>query len=78
MLAGLAVYAIRQKRRAEQAISLSKPFGNNIPNSSFAHDGCVCVYERFFPPFLDFLIFFFFFLQHLGLQVERTVEVHHS
>lgn len=30
VLAALAVYALRQKRRAEQAISLSKPFGNSL------------------------------------------------
>lgn len=29
-LAALAVYAIRQKKRAERAIELSKPFGNHI------------------------------------------------
>lgn len=27
-LAGVAIYAIRQKKRAEEAIELNKPFGN--------------------------------------------------
>ncbi|XP_073142230.1 leucine-rich repeat receptor protein kinase HPCA1 isoform X2 [Henckelia pumila] len=31
LLAGLGIYALRQKRRAEQAISVSKPFASWIP-----------------------------------------------
>lgn len=31
MLAALAVYAVRQKRRAEHAMTLTNPFGNLLP-----------------------------------------------
>lgn len=31
VLAGLGIYALQQKRRAEQSISLSKPFANWVP-----------------------------------------------
>lgn len=37
-LVGLAIYAIRQKKRAERAIGLSRPFGNLLSESLFFHD----------------------------------------
>lgn len=37
ILAGLGIYALRQKRRAEQAISLSKPFGTSCADSFTMH-----------------------------------------
>ncbi|KZV24300.1 putative leucine-rich repeat receptor-like protein kinase [Dorcoceras hygrometricum] len=50
LLAGLGIYALRQKRRAEEAISVSKPFGNShcllaLQNDSIsAHPPYHCLY----------------------------------
>ena len=69
MLIGLLLYAVRQKKRAEKAIGLSRPFGNfSSPSlASFRTSN-----------FLLFGYFQILFMQHLGLQVVKKVEVHHN
>ena len=74
-LVAVGIYAVRQKKRAERAIELSKPFGNYISNHhSYYHLSCMCktcrgsnLYTP--PPFM---------FQLLGLQVGKIVVVLHN
>ena len=68
-LVAVGIYAVRQKKRAERAIELSKPFGNYISNRhSYYHLNCRgSLYTP--PPFM---------FQLLGLQVGKIVVVLHN
>lgn len=70
ILAGLGIYALRQKRRAEQAISLSKPFGTFLMQVVISY-----AYSR-----VQYVLTFLISspLQLLGPRVGKTVEARHS
>jgi hypothetical protein len=68
-LIGLIVYAILQKKRAEKAIGISRPFGNQTKFS-------LLFQKKSF--ILIFLYHKHLFFQHHGHQVVRIVEVHHN
>ena len=82
VLLGVGLYAVRQKKRAEKAIGMSRPFGNYyikyllLCNPRFRYLYVVGKIKHQTNCWLVWLIFTLFQLP--GHQVAKTVEVHHN